>query len=170
MREIREGGYLHRYRGCSAVECKLAGEDRDNCAHSERGEDAEGVDLVGLSAPVRDAWGGRALACDRRGKGRGYLHSYVGCSAFEHELVSEDRDDCAHSEHGEEAGGVDLVGLSAPARDARGGRALACNRWGKGRGYLHSYVGCSAFEHELVGEDHDDCGIGAERADILQVQ
>jgi len=27
-----------------------------------------------------------------------------------------------------------------------------------------------AFEHQLVGKDRDNCGIGAERADILWVQ
>jgi hypothetical protein len=75
MREIREGGYLHRYRGSSAVE--LVGEDHDDCARSKRGEEVGGVDWVGLSALARDAWGGRALACERQGKGRG-LHSYRG--------------------------------------------------------------------------------------------
>jgi hypothetical protein len=57
---------------------------------------------------VQDTWGGRASACKRKGKG-GYLHQYRGCSAVEHELVGEDRDDCARSERGEEVGGVDWV-------------------------------------------------------------
>jgi hypothetical protein len=70
------------------------------------------------------------------------LHQYRGCSAVEHELVGEDRDDCARSERGEEVGGVDWVSLSVPARDARGGRALAREGQGKeGEGYLHSYRG-----------------------------
>jgi hypothetical protein len=30
--------------------------------------------------------------------------------------------------------------------------------------------GCSAVERELVGEDRDDCGMGAERTNVLRVQ
>jgi hypothetical protein len=31
-------------------------------------------------------------------------------------------------------------------------------------------TGCSVVERELAGEDHDDCGIGAERTEVLRVQ
>jgi hypothetical protein len=43
-------------------------------------------------------------------------------------------------------------------------------RQGKGRGTYTATAGCSAFERELVGEDHDDRGIGVERADVLRFQ
>jgi hypothetical protein len=73
-----------------------------------------------------------------RDKGRGGTYTDTGDAQWL-SASSSARTACVAS--AERRRGVDWVGLSALAQDARGGRASACERQGKGMGYLHSYHG-----------------------------
>jgi len=121
-------------------------EEREELAHTEHaagaGEDL--VDGLGCARGKRDMRerreGGGGRAMEARERGRVQV-----CDAARGGLAE-----------------------SAPAWDAQGGRASVCER-DKGRKGVTKTVGCLAVARELIGEDLDYGGIGAE-VDILRVQ